>query len=130
MPANVSLPFFKPGQDVTVRAAQPLTGRTFVKAAPGGRGTLPDAVPAAAGDSVLGVAGHDIAAEGHVHVNVAGVVEVTLGADVTAGQNISVGSNGQAVPATEADGETPASTVVGYAVANGSSGAAGAILLK
>lgn len=124
MPANVSVPFFKPGQDVTVRAAQALTGRTFVKATPGGRGTLPDAVPATTGDPVLGVAGHDIAQGEHVHVNVGGIVEVTLGADVTAGQNVSVGSNGQAVPAA-AD-----STVVGYAVANGATGAAGAILLK
>lgn len=124
MPANVAIPYFKPGHDITVHATVALTGKTFVQAVAGGRGTLPDAAPATAGARVLGVVGHDIAAEGHVHVNVGGIVPVTAGGDITAHDPIAVGEGGTAVPA-EAEAE-----VVGYAVANAASGADAPVLLK
>lgn len=124
MPANVSYGYFKPGQDVTVHAREDLTGKTFVRAASGGRGTLPDGRTANTGESKLGVAGHDVAAGGHVHVHVGGSVDVTAGADISAGDDIAVGSDGQAVPAGEDD------VVVGYATNNAASGDDAAVLLK
>lgn len=124
MPANVAIPYFKPGNDVTVHATTALTGKTFVQAAPGGRGTLPNAEPAAAGGRVLGVVGHDIAEDGHVHVNVGGIVPVTAGGDISANDPIAVGEGGTAVPA-EAE-----ALIVGYAVASAASGADAPVLLK
>lgn len=124
MSANAAIPYFKPGTDVTVHATEALTGKTFVRVVSTGRGTLPDATPATAGGRALGVVGHDIAADGHVHVNVGGIIPVTAGADITANDPIAVGEGGTAVPA-EAE-----ALVVGYAVASAATGADAAVLLK
>ncbi|MDZ5076743.1 capsid cement protein [Nesterenkonia sp. HG001] len=124
MPANTVAPFFKPGQDITGHATEDITGKRFVTAAPGGRGTLPHIAPAAAGDPVLGVAGHDVEDGDNVHVHVAGVVTVTAADDITAGTEVSVGADGQVAPTSEG------AVVVGYAVANAATGADAPILLK
>lgn len=120
MPQNVTVPFFKPGQDVTGYVADDagVNGRHFVAPVAGGRGGQPHIGPAGAGVSPLGVAGHDQLQGQYVHVNVGGIVPVIAGADVTAGQSVEVGAGGTAVPLASgvrvglAVGNAPAGTAV------------------
>ena len=115
MPTNVTVPFFKPGQDITGRLTATLSGKTFVAAVPGGRGSQPYIGLPAAGAAVFGVLGYDGVDGQFIHVNVAGVVPVTAGADVTAGTQVQTNALGQAVPHTTG-------VAVGYALANAASG--------
>lgn len=123
MPANVTVPFFKPGQDITGFCAQAVSAKHFVAPVAGGRGGQPHIAPAAAGGPALGVAGHDQLADLYVHVNVGGVVPVVAGADVTAGQYVEVGTGGTVVPLA-------AGQRVGLVIDGGAAGTAVAVKLS
>lgn len=121
MPMNVTVPFFKPGQDVTGFVTADVTGKHFVAPVAGGRGGQPHIAPAGAGVAPLGVAGHDQIEGQYVHVNVGGIVPVIAGADVVAGQAVAVGAGGTVVPLS---GAAAGAVHVGLATASGASGTA------
>lgn len=124
MPKNAAIPFFKAGKDVTGEVASaPVTGMRFVAVVPGGRPGAPKIDPAAAAARPFGVAGHDMAVGGHVHVLREGIVPVIAGADLTAGTEVEVGENATAVPHTTG-------TSVGQCTANAATGEPAAIALS
>lgn len=124
MPKNAAIPFFKGGKDVTGTVTAAVTGKRFVSVVPGGRGNAPSIAPlTAAGSRAFGVAGHDMATDGHVHVLREGIVPVTAGADLTAGTDVEASADGTAVP--HADGIR-----VGTCTANAALGADAAIALS
>lgn len=111
MAANECIPYYDAGEDVSARAEAAVTGKRFVSisdpqdgpanmgldtAASGG---LVVASHAAAGTRADGVASYDAAINGRFYI-VRGkkVVPVKAGANITAGQEVEVGTSGQAIP--------------------------------
>jgi hypothetical protein len=111
MAANECIPYFDSGEDVTARAEAAVTGKRFVgisdpqdgpanmgldSAASGG---LVVCSHAAAGSKPLGVASYDAAINGRFYV-IRGqkILPVRAGANITAGQEVEVGTDGQAIP--------------------------------
>lgn len=138
MPANECIPYFKPGQNPTgkvVTAA--VIGKRFVKFVTGGTAVQPNITPATAGGAAAGVAAHDQAVGGYVQINSNGIVPITAGGAIVAGDLISVGANGTAVKATPdvftvgtPDTFTPGTVVVGQAIADAANGADAPIQLN
>lgn len=127
MPANEALRFKKPGEDLTGKATAAVTGKRFLGISAnrtgGGAGGLStdlanvySVAHATAAGVVIGVSAHDAASGSLVGVLSGGIVPVTAGATITAGQRIEVGTNGQAIPLA-------AGIAVGVAMTGAASGA-------
>ena len=130
MAANECIPYFDAGEDVSARAEAAVTGKRFVmisdpqdgsaaamgldSAASGG---LVVCSHATAATKPFGVASYDAAINGRFYV-IRGqkIVPVRAGANITAGQQVEVGTNGQAIPLASG-------IAVGVAVDSASSGA-------
>lgn len=98
MPANTAIPFFRIGQDITglvVTAA--VTGKRFVIWAVGGRPGQPAITVSTVGVRPAGVAGHDQAVGGYVHVLHGGVVPIVAAADILANAQVQVAADGKVV---------------------------------
>lgn len=103
--ANECVPLFDPGEAHTCFARRAVTGKRFVTIS-GARSS--DLVQVAqAGDAgtgqtptVQGVAGYDAAASANVTVLTEGIVPVTAGGTVAAGDPITFDSAGKAIKAT------------------------------
>lgn len=111
MAANECIPYFDAGEDVSVRAEAAVTGKRFVKVSdpqdgPANMGLDPAATGGRivvshcpAGEKPFGVASYDAAINGHLYaIRGQKIVPVTAGASITAGQQVEVGTNGQAIP--------------------------------
>lgn len=124
MPTNVTVPFFKPGQDITGYLTAGLSGKTCVAAVSGVgvRGGQPHIGLPAAGAPILGVLGRDGVTGEYVHVNVGGVVPITAGADVATGTQVETNAAGQVVPRTTG-------VAIGYVIAGATAGNAAAVKL-
>ncbi|UKO91059.1 DUF2190 family protein [Gordonia amicalis] len=111
---NESKPLFRPAAAITARATTAVTGSRLV--APSGTydGNFP-VTHCGDGASPLGVASADIPSGQLGTLLREGVVPVTAGAAVTAGQSLQSDAQGRVVPRTT--GRT-----VGLAVANGTTG--------
>jgi hypothetical protein len=129
MAANECIPYFDAGEDISAEAEAAVTGKRFVDISdpqdgPANMGLdttasggLIQVSHAAAGGKVLGVASYDAAAGGRLYV-IRGkkVLPVKAGANITAGNAVEVGTNGQAIPLASG-------IAVGIAVDSASSGA-------
>ncbi|GAA4915958.1 capsid cement protein [Nesterenkonia rhizosphaerae] len=132
MPRNISIPYFKPGQDITGAPAADLRGRRFVNAVPGGSNENPRINYAEPNGRAIGVTAHDKVAGGYdsyVHVHVAGAVPVEAGDDITAGTDVIAGADGVALPADAANAEGPFIRL-GVALTNAAEGGTVNVLLK
>lgn len=111
---NESKPLFRPAAAITARATTAVTGSRLV--APSGTydGNFP-VTHCGDGASPLGVASADIPSGQLGTLLREGVIPVTAGATVTAGQSLQSDAQGRVVPRTT--GRT-----VGLAVANGTTG--------
>ena len=130
----------EPGQDLTCQVTAAVTGKRFVKIS-GARANKfnvlgsdasgnPYKVAPCAGntDRALGVAKYDQATVGNkVGVACAGVVIVTAGAAITAGQYVMSDASGQAIPWVSAASE--ANPKLGLALDDCANGADAEILL-
>lgn len=125
MPANVSTQYHETG-NVSFHAAGAVVGKTFVKVSAnrtGGPALSTDLESmwvmstCPAGLRPTGVAKYDVAdtKPGGVHGQPGMIVPVTAGSAITAGQEVEVGTNGQAIP-----------LATGKAAGQAMSGAAGA----
>lgn len=111
--ANDCIPFKSPGESVTAKAEGAITGKRCVQisgprtSGPGLAATaegsvyvvgLPSATGAAgAGQQVFGVAAWDVANNGLVTVHRGGILPITAGGSITAGDEVQVGSDGKVV---------------------------------
>lgn len=130
--ANDCIPYKRPGQDITAKATAAITGKTFVRVSgnrtsgPGlaatAEGSVYQMAPCGAGLRAHGVAAWDAANGEQFNVIVAGVVPVTAGAAITAGQEVEVDAAGKAIPL--ASGKA-----VGVAMSGASSGQDAEIML-
>jgi Uncharacterized conserved protein (DUF2190) len=115
---------YEPGQRITAQATAAVTERTFL--APSGNraasGNL-SVAPAAAGARAFGVAAYAAAVGQLVLVARGGVVKVTAGGTIAAGDPIAVGAGGTAVTATGT------AVVVGLAVNGAANGAVAEVAL-
>ena len=111
---NESKPLFRPAAAITARATTAVTGSRLV--APSGTydGNFP-VTHCGDGASPLGVASADIPSGQLGTLLREGVIPITAGATVTAGQSLQSDAQGRVVPRTT--GRT-----VGLAVANGTTG--------
>src|SRR6478752_6467681 len=92
--------YFEPGQAQTCTAAAAITYRRFVKVTTGGVGNHPRVVHGTAGGAAYGVSHFTVASGGEVSVLRQGTFEVEAGENLTAGDEVSVGTNGVAMKAT------------------------------
>ena len=124
MPTNVTVPFFKPGQDITGYLTVDLPGKTLVAAVAGVgvRGGQPHIGLPAAGAPVMGVLGRDGVTGEYIHVNVGGVVPILAGADVVEGTQVETNAAGRVIP--RATG-----VAIGYVIAGATAGNAAAVKL-
>jgi len=102
MPKNTAIPFFQAGPFTGTPTAD-VTGKRFVKYAPGGKGGAPKIAPATAKLAVAGVAAHDQVTGVGVSVETDGVVPVTAGEALTAGDKVAAGTDGVAMKAVAGD---------------------------
>lgn len=93
--------YFKPGQAITATPVKPVVGGTFVKISAGGVYNNPNIETAATGAHVFGVAARDADKDDNVLVYTAGVVPVTAGEGLTAGDLVTVGADGKAGKASD-----------------------------
>lgn len=106
--ANDCIPFKRPGEDITGHATAAVTGKRFLRisanrtSGPGlsntAEGSVYSVAPAAAGGEVIGVAKYDAPLNSKVGVIRGGIVPVTAGAALTAGQAVQSDGTGQAIP--------------------------------
>lgn len=140
MPANLCTPFFTES-NISFQATADVTGKRFVNISAnrsGGPGLSSDKrnihkmAHAATGGRAFGVAEYDVATGdvGGVFGQPGMIVPVTADGVITAGAEISVGSNGKAKVATAAVQSgttpfavTPGTVVVGIAVTGAADGA-------
>lgn len=88
---------YQPGQNPTVKAAEDLTGGTFVTISADIDGRNPVVKTAVAGARVFGVAAHDVTKDGHVMVYRAGhIVTVKATGSIAAGDPVEAGAKGAA----------------------------------
>lgn len=124
MAVNECIPHFKAGQDVTGKVTgAAVVGKRLVRWVSGGVGNQPNISTATAAADVAGVAAHDAAVGGYVHVKSTGVVPIFAGAAILAGQRVEAGAGGSVVPLA-------AGIPVGRAVADAANGADAAIQLN
>lgn len=105
---------------VTGTATAALVGKTFVAIAVGGRDQNPNLATAAAGKRAFGVAGWDVALGEKVTVFKRGIVSVTAGAALSAGDEVEVGAAGKAI-------KLDTGTAVGQVLADAAIGADAAV---
>ena len=111
---NESKPLFRPAAAITARATTAVTGSRLVAPSGAYDGTMP-VTHCGDGASPLGVASADIPSGQLGTLLREGVIPVTAGATVTAGQSLQSDAQGRVIPRTT--GRT-----VGLAVANGTTG--------
>lgn len=97
MPANVTHALYSPGASVTCKATAAVTGKRFVKISTNGTVPNPNVAPAGAGEAVFGVSSNDTPVGGYCMAPSEGVLTVTAGEALTAGDIIQSGANGVAV---------------------------------
>lgn len=131
--ANDCIPYKLPGEDFTGQVTAAVTGKRFLKisgnrtSGPGlsstAEGSNYKVATAAAGDHAIGVSKYDQATVGgKVGVIREGIVPVTAGATITAGQAVQSDATGQAIPLA-------AGVKLGVAMADAASGADAEIAL-
>jgi hypothetical protein len=109
MPANEGMAFKRPGEDLTFKATAAVTGKRFVKVSGnrtgGGAGGLSTDLAnvyqmqqSGAGEQAVGVSKYDVANGSLGGCYTAGIVSVTAGATLTAGQAVESSATGAAVP--------------------------------
>jgi len=108
MPANEVIPYYEVADRITARCSAAVTGKKFVKisgnriSGPGlsaaGDGGTYQVAQTVAGDKAFGVAMWDAAINTMVPVIREGIVPVTAGAAITAGQEVQSDANGAAIP--------------------------------
>jgi hypothetical protein len=123
MPKNTAIPYFAAGPATGIPTAD-VTGKRFVKYAPGGKGGQPNIAPATAKLAVYGVAAHDQVKGVAVAVETDGVIPVTAGEALAAGDKIAAGTAGVAMKATAGD------VIVGTATCEAAIGKDAAIRLS
>src|SRR5699024_723477 len=106
------LPVYKPGQALTLKASDAVTGGQIVEVT--GDGTVGPA--AAASAKVIGVAGFDADTNENVTVFAGGVQGVVANGSVSAGDSIVAGVSGSAVAQSGID------PVIGIALSDASDG--------
>jgi predicted RecA/RadA family phage recombinase len=116
MTVNGCIPLYLYGQDVTAIATATVTGKRFVGITTSGSVPNPRVGPALAGSRAFGVASKDAPAGRPVAVIRVGIVPVTAGADLAAGQAVQVDEDAAAAPATTG-------VIVGRAVFDAAEGA-------
>lgn len=116
--ANDCIPLFRPGADLTAEASAGVTGKRVVKisAAPASGPLLATTADGAnikvnhcagATEVPFGISKYDAASGAKVGVIREGVVPVTSGAAVTAGQQVMADANGKVVPYVYAGAAVP-----------------------
>lgn len=95
--ANQAFEYFSGSDAITCEAVGAVTGKTFVKLVAGGRDQRPKVSTCAAGDRPYGVAAWDAADKEGFTVLRVGVISVTAGEALGAGDHIAVGADGKAV---------------------------------
>ncbi|MGL3805853.1 capsid cement protein [Paeniglutamicibacter sp. R2-26] len=105
---------------VTGTATAALVGKTFIGIAVGGTDQNPNLKTATAGSRPFGVAGWDVALGEKVTIFKKGIVSVTAGAALSAGDEVEVGANGKAI-------KLAAGKAVGQVLADAASGADAAV---
>lgn len=109
---NECIPLYEPGAAISAKAEAAVTGKRFVDISDPKEGPVLGAglsstvegqnivcSHAAAGARALGVASYDAGVGERFYVIRGGhVVPVTAGANITAGQQVEVGTSGQAIP--------------------------------
>ena len=105
--ANDCIPFYRPGEDVTVQASAAITGKRFI--APSGdrlsgpglsataEGSNYRGAHCGAGLAAVGVSMYDCPIGGKVGIIMDGIVPVTAGAALTAGHAVQSDGTGQAI---------------------------------
>lgn len=109
-----SLHFFKPGQDVTCIPTTDVEGARFVTVTEGGTYNRPHIAYAAADALTFGVTARDAKADEPVLTHTGGIVPVTAGEAVKAGDTVFAGADGKAV--------TTGTVARGIAIADAASG--------
>ena len=94
--SNPIFEYFTDSDKITCKASGAVTGKT----APGGADQCPVVTTAAAGDLAYGVAGWDVKDGEKLTVYRRGVLSITAGAALKAGDQVEVGASGKAVKAT------------------------------
>lgn len=114
--ANECTPLFRPGWHVTARATAQLTGKRFVgiSADLDDDGVIRVGLPAA-GARTFGVAAHDAATGTVLTILRRGIIPVTAGGTITAGQEVQVDNVGRVVTLA-------AGVSIGQAVENATTG--------
>lgn len=135
--ANDCIPYKYPADDFTFQATAPVVGKTFVKisaartSGPGlsntAEGSVYRCATAAAGQQAIGVAKYDAPTNGKCGAYRAGIVPVTAGATITAGQPVMANATGQAIPWVSAASE--ANAKLGVAMNDAANGADAEIAL-
>lgn len=98
MPTNVSHPLFRPGHELTARATAGVIGKRFVTiTADTDTDDMLRVGPPAAGAKAFGVATRDAGTGELVSVLRKGIVNVSAGGTVTAGQQVEVDATGRVV---------------------------------
>lgn len=100
MAKNTAVPYLQAGPFTGIPAVD-VTGKRLVTYAPGGKGTAPNITTAVAGGVVAGVAAHDSLAGVAVNVESTGVIPVTAGEALAAGDRVAAGADGVAVKAVD-----------------------------
>lgn len=105
--ANDCIPFYRPGDDITIQASAAITGKRFLAisgdrtSGPGlaatAEGSNYRAQHAGAGARAVGVSMYDVPNGGKVGMIVEGVVPVTAGAAIAAGAEVQSDGSGQAI---------------------------------
>lgn len=97
MATNVSVPLFEAGKRITGKASAAVTGKRFVGISGQGVAPNPSVAHAVAASKPFGVSAYDAAIGDELSILKGGVVPVTAGAALTAGQEVEAGAAGVAV---------------------------------
>lgn len=136
MPVNECIPYFDPAHEYTAHASAAVTGKRLVKisgnrqSGPGLAATAEGsnyvvAQSASATDVSIGVASYDAASGTKLSVLTRGIVPITAGATITAGQRVECDAQGRVVPLATAN-----AVVIGTALSGAASGADAEIQLN
>lgn len=96
--ANEMVPYFDPGDNVTCYTSAAVVGKRFVSISGAKVNEHPRVAQSGAGVAAVGVACYDAAINTLVPVQTEGVVPVTAGAAITAGDPIKSDASGRAIP--------------------------------
>lgn len=98
--SNPIFEYFTKPDKITCKAVGNVTGKTIVKIVAGGTDQCPNISTAAAGDPSYGVAGWDVKDGEKVTIYREGILSITAGAALAAGDRVEVGAGGTAVKVT------------------------------